>query len=42
MQRIKTKKKRQRQLKPINGLIKDFSNTYKVCNGDINIFIMLL
>ena len=31
-----------RQLKPINGLIKKFSNTYEFCNGDINKFILLL
>ena len=31
-----------RQLKPINRLIKKFSNTYKFCNGDIIKFILLL
>ena len=31
-----------RQLKPINGLIKKFSNTYKFCNNDINKFILLI
>ena len=33
---------RKKQLKPINGLIKKFSNTYKFCNGDINKFVLLL
>ena len=33
---------KERQLKPINGLIKKFSNTYEFCNGDINKFILLL
>ena len=36
MQRVWVK-----QLKPINGLIKRFSNTYKFCNNDINKFILL-
>ena len=31
-----------KQLKPINGLIKKFRNTYKFCNNDINKFILLL
>ena len=31
-----------RRLKPINGLIKKFPNTYEFCNGDINKFILLL
>ena len=31
-----------RQIKPINGLIKKFSNTYEFCNGDINKFAFLL
>ena len=33
---------KKRQLKPIYGLIKKFSNTYEFCNGDINKFILLL
>ena len=33
---------RKKQLKPINGLIKKFPNTYKFCNNDINKFILLL
>ena len=33
---------KKRQLKPINELIKKFSNTYEFCNGDINKFILLL
>ena len=33
---------RKKQLKPLNGLIKNFWNTYKYCNNDINKFIMLL
>ena len=33
---------KKRQLKPLNGLIKKFSNTYKFCNGDINKFILFL
>ena len=32
---------KKRQLKPINGLIKKFSNTYEFCNGDINKFVLL-
>ena len=31
-----------RQLKPLNGLIKKFSNIYQFCNGDINKFVLLL
>ena len=31
-----------KQLKPINGLVKKFPNTYKCCNNDINKFILLL
>ena len=31
-----------RQLKPINGLIKKFSNAYEFCNGDISKFIFKL
>ena len=31
-----------RQLNPINGLIKKFSNTYEFCNEDINKFTLLL
>ena len=30
-----------RQLKPINELIRKFSNTYRFCNRDINKFIWL-
>ena len=33
---------KKKKLKPINGLIKKFSNTYKVCNNDISKFILLL
>ena len=33
---------RRKQLKPINGLIKKFPNTYTFCNNDINKFILLL
>ena len=33
---------RKKRLKPINELIKKFSNTYKFCNNDINKFILLL
>ena len=33
---------RKKQLKPINGLIKKFRDTYKICNNDINKFILLL
>ena len=36
------KKRRKEQLKPMNGLIKKFSNTYELCNGDINKFISLM
>ena len=32
---------RKKQLKPINGLIKKFPNTYKFCNNDINKFILI-
>ena len=38
----KCNKCKKRQLKPINGLIKKFSNRYEFCNGDINKFILLL
>ena len=31
-----------RQLKPINELIKKFSNTHRFCNNDLNKFILLL
>ena len=31
-----------RQLKPINRLIKKFSNIYQFCNGDINKFVLLI
>ena len=40
--RYKCNECKKRQLKPINGLIKKFSNTYEFCNGDINKFILLL
>ena len=33
---------RKKQLKPINGLMKKFPNTYKFCNNDINKFILSL
>ena len=33
---------KERQLKPVNWLIKKFLNIYKFCNGDINKFILLL
>ena len=33
---------RKKQLKPINGLTKTLSNTYKFCTIDINKFILLL
>ena len=33
---------RKKQLKRINGLIKNFPNIYKFCNNDINKFILLL
>ena len=33
---------RKKQLRPINGLIKKFPNTYKFCDNDINKFILLL
>ena len=33
---------RKEQLKPINKLIKRFSNTYEFCNGGINKFILIL
>ena len=33
------KKIKKKWLKPKNGLIKKFSNTYEFCNGDINRFI---
>ena len=33
---------KKKRLKPINELIKNFSNTYKFCNNDINKFILLL
>ena len=31
-----------KKLKPINGLVKKFPNTYEFCNGNINKFILLL
>ena len=31
-----------KQLKPINGLIKTFPNTYQFCNGNVNKFVSLL
>ena len=33
---------KKKKLKPINGIIKKFRNTYKFCNSDINKFILLL
>ena len=36
------KKCRIEQLKPMNGLSKTFSNTYKFCNGNTNKFILLM
>ena len=36
------KERRKKQLKPINGLTKNFPNTYKFCNNNINKFILLL
>ena len=33
---------KKRQWKPINGLIKKFSNSKEFCNNDINKFILLL
>ena len=33
---------RKKQLKPINGLMKKFPNTYKFCNNDIKKFILSL
>ena len=36
------KKCSREQLKPINRLIKKFSNTYEFCNGDINKFTLLM
>ena len=33
---------KKKQLKPINGLIKKFPNTYIFCNRDINKFVLLL
>ena len=33
---------KKRQLKPINGLIKKFSNTYRFSNRDTNKFVLLL
>ena len=38
----KSVKKKKKQLKPINGLIKKFPNTYKFCNNGINKFLLLL
>ena len=38
----KCKECKKDQLKPINGLIKKFSNIHKFRNGDINKFILLL
>ena len=33
---------KKRQIKPINGLIKKFLNTYEFCNGDINKFAFFI
>ena len=38
----KKKKKNKKWLKPINGLIKKFSNTHQFCYGDIKKFVLLL
>ena len=38
----KKKTKKKKQFKPINGLIKNFPNTYKFRNNDIYKFILLL
>ena len=38
----KCKEGKKRQLKPIYGLIKKFSNTHEFCNGDTNKFVLLL
>ena len=38
----KSVEKKKKQLKPINGLIKKFPNTYIFCNRDINKFDLLL
>ena len=35
-------RKKKKQLKPINELLKVFPNTCKFCNNDINKFILLL
>ena len=35
-------KKKKKWLKPINGLIKKFSNTHQFCYGDIKKFVLLL
>ena len=40
--RIITNSVEKKQLKPINELIKKFSNTYKFCNGNTNRFALLL
>ena len=36
------KKKKKKWLKPINGLIKKFSDTHQFCNGDIKKIVLLL
>ena len=33
---------KKRSLKPINELIKKFSNVYQFCNGDTHKFVLLL
>ena len=38
----KCKECKKRHLKPINSLIKKFSNIDRFCNGDINKFVLLL
>ena len=38
----KCKECKKGQLKPINGLSKNFSNTDEFCNGYINEFVLLL
>ena len=38
----KCNKCKKRQLKPINGLNKKFSNTYRFCNRGTNKFVLLL
>ena len=38
----KCKECKKGRLKPINGLIKKFSNIHQFCNGNINKFVLLL